>query len=327
MPDKSLTPDDPFDLLGVAPGATDGDIRTAFRQRAREWHPDVNPAPEATERFSALLAAYEALTDPAQRRREERRRERRAQGTAHVAPVVATIEIDYADAFHGCTTTVSYPGTVPCPGCEGQGEQGPRRTCAQCHGEGVRTVADRHDGQISMRRETCSSCGGSGTRGLSCVRCRGSGRQRRMSDESVEIPAGVRHGQRVRYQPSATSGRQRELIVDVRIRPHPTCRREGNDLVIAHTIDALTAMQGAECTIEALGEEFPLTLPAGTQAGDEFLLPHKGFPVPYGSGRGDARIVIWVHVPTSATVDPQRLRDLAADIEARSAEEAEERGA
>src|SRR3954447_25779892 len=81
MGSRSVEPPDYYAALGVAPGATEGEIRAAFRRLAREHHPDVNPRPDAAERFRSLVAAYEVLSDPATRRAYDQRRRGAATGS------------------------------------------------------------------------------------------------------------------------------------------------------------------------------------------------------------------------------------------------------
>src|SRR2546429_2456009 len=197
---------DYYALLGVPRNATDDQIRSAYRKLARQFHPDVNGAPDAPERFKQITEAYEILTDPQRRQRYDmfgstsggfgdfgigdlfetffggdlRRRESR--GPMRGADLRMEIEVDLLDAVQGRERVITVPRLETCERCRGSGaEPGSTiSTCGTCGGRGeVRQVQQSVFGRF-VNVSTCPRCGGAGkTVDKLCARCRGEGRERR----------------------------------------------------------------------------------------------------------------------------------------------------
>src|SRR5438874_2243599 len=183
------TTTDFYQLLGVSRGATDEQIRSAYRKLARQLHPDVNKEPDAAQRFKEMTEAYEILTDPQRRQRYDmfgsttaggfgdfgigdlfetffggdlRRREPR--GPMRGADLRMEIEIDLLDAVQGRERVVTVPRLETCERCKGSGaEPGSSiSTCPTCNGRGeVRQVQQSVFGRF-VNVSTCPRCGGAG---------------------------------------------------------------------------------------------------------------------------------------------------------------------
>src|SRR5438876_7356887 len=253
------TQTDYYALLGVARSATDEQIRSAYRKLARQYHPDVNSASDASERFKAITEAYEVLTDPQRRQRYDmfgsttgglgdfgigdlfetffggdlRRREPR--GPMRGADLRMEIEIELIDAVRGGERKIRVPRLETCAKCEGSGaEPGSNvSTCATCQGRGeVRQVQQSVFGRF-VNVSTCARCGGSGkTIDKVCTRCRGEGRERKDHELDLTIPAGIDDGQQLRVPGAGAAGPRRgptgDLHVLVRFSEHPPFRRHGD---------------------------------------------------------------------------------------------------
>src|SRR5256885_3683251 len=208
---------DYYALLGVARGATDEQIRSAYRRLARQYHPDVNKADDAAERFKRITEAYEVLTDPQRRQRydmfgsttgglgdfgigdlfetffggEMRRREPR--GPIRGADLRMEIEIELLDAVQGRERVISVPRLETCERCKGSGaEPGSQiSTCPTCNGAGeVRQVQQSVFGRF-VNVSTCPRCGGAGkTVAKLCAKCRGEGPERKDREVTPPIPPG-----------------------------------------------------------------------------------------------------------------------------------------
>jgi molecular chaperone DnaJ len=227
---------DYYEVLGLTRNASDADIKRAFRELARRYHPDGNPNdPDAEERFKEISVAYETLGDPERRRRYDLFGEtprgaggggqatgdpfgfgdifdaffggdafgmrRGPSGPARGPDSEVVIELDLAEAAFGATAPIDVRLPVSCSRCDGSGcEPGthPSR-CDECGGSGeVRQVRRSILGQV-VTASPCSACDGTGRQILSpCRDCRGDGRVLADRTIEVEVPAGVDDGQRLR---------------------------------------------------------------------------------------------------------------------------------
>ncbi len=231
-------PRDYYEVLGVDRGAGDAEIKKAFRQLARELHPDVNKHdPGAEERFKEAAEAYEVLSDA------DRRQTYDAFGhdglrTGGWSPrtggiedifgaffgrgdspfgdlfgsgarggplsgddVALAVEILLEDVLTGVKREVAFDAVITCEHCRGNGaEPGtPIETCATCEGAGqIRRLSSTPFGQV-VRAGACPDCGGDGRIAETpCDECAGRGRIAGQRTFEVEIPAGIESGQRIR---------------------------------------------------------------------------------------------------------------------------------
>jgi molecular chaperone DnaJ len=226
---------DYYELLGVARGAAEAEIKKRFRSLARELHPDVSEDPDAEERFKEVVEAYEVLSNPERRELYDRfghagLRSRgftptsfdfgtlgdlfsaffgddlfgvggRARGAARGADVAAEVVIDLVDSARGVEREVPLRVAATCDTCGGSGaEPGTEPVrCPTCGGAGrMQQVSSTVFGQF-VRTQTCGHCGGSGSVvEHPCSTCGGEGRVVEEKTLSVEIPPGIHDGQRIR---------------------------------------------------------------------------------------------------------------------------------
>jgi len=336
---------DHYDVLGLPRSCTDAEIKRAFRELARQHHPDNNPGdPHAEEQFKELSVAYETLGDPERRRRYDTFGDRGPRGgdpsgdpfgfgglfdafftgdafgrrgpagPARGLDAEATVELTIQEAAFGVTAPIEARIPVACTHCEGSGcEPGtfPSR-CDVCEGAGeVRQVRRSILGQI-VTASPCAVCEGTGRRILSqCRDCRGDGRVLADRTIEVQVPGGVDDGQRLRLSgrgPAAPRGGQPgDLFVNVRVQPHPDFERRGDDLIHACHISVAQAVLGVSLQVPTLEGVHELTVPAGTQPGQIFRIKHEGVPSLRGRGRGDLLVRVDVEVPTRLDDDEAEL--------------------
>jgi molecular chaperone DnaJ len=338
---------DYYELLGIPRDADETAIKKAFRRLARELHPDVSDHPEAEVKFREVTEAYEVLTNSETRALYDRFGHeglrsggfrptqfdmgglsdlfsaffgddvfgaRTRGGGARGADVAAEIEVDLVEAAKGTTVKVPFQVAVSCAVCDGDGiEPGTdAKTCADCGGVGqVRQVARSVFGEF-VRAQTCPTCNG---RGLivehPCKACRGGGRVMDERTVDVDVPAGIHDGQRIRLSgeghAGVLGGRSGDVYVLVRVRPHSSFVREGNDIFSQVDLTISQAALGHHLAVETLDGPVELELPPGVQPGEVRVLRGRGMPVLQGFGRGDHRVLVNVLVPRRLSEEQRRL--------------------
>jgi molecular chaperone DnaJ len=154
-----------------------------------------------------------------------------------------------------------------------------------------------------------------------CTDCGGAGRRVESRELSVDVPAGIHDGQRIRVSgeghAGALGGRAGDVYVLVHVKPDPRFVREGNDIYSQVDLTIVQAALGATMTVETIEGTVELELPAGVQPGEVRVLKSKGMPVLQGFGRGDHRVLVNVSVPRHVTDEQRRLLE---DFEAASDE-------
>ena len=231
-----MAPRDYYEVLGVPRNASSDDIKGAFRSLARQYHPDVNKAADAEERFKEINEAYAVLSDPAKRAAYDqygaagvsgmggipdygamdlselfeelfgfatgmgsRRQQRRAPRRG--ADLAMDIDLTFEEAAFGVEKSIDITRDETCTACKGSGvEPGSHvERCPTCNGRGeVRQVQQTLLGQM-VQVITCPTCGGAGQRiEQPCRTCRGRGQERKTVKRTVPFPAGVNNGTQIR---------------------------------------------------------------------------------------------------------------------------------
>jgi molecular chaperone DnaJ len=236
---------DPYEVLGVARGADEREIKRTFRTLARELHPDVNRHdPEAEEKFKEAAEAYEILSDPERRATYDRYGFEgldsrgfasaahgfgsfadifdaffggdpfgasfgRSAGRVQGGDVAVEVEVSLEQAARGATVELAYDMVDTCERCHGnKAEPGtPIETCPRCQGAGrVRAVSRTAFGQL-VREQVCDACGGEGTTAVQpCSACGGRGRRALRKTLAVEVPPGIADDQRIRLSGRGHAG-------------------------------------------------------------------------------------------------------------------------
>ena len=239
--------------------------------------------------------------------------------------VEVTVELDLVEAVFGAKRDVEVRADVPCETCQGSGAKPGtgRERCPQCQGTGrTREVSSLGGFGQFIRTSTCSVCRGQGTIVREpCETCRGTGRQRATRTVTVEVPAGIDDGQRLRITGQGGAGgpgaRPGDLYVLARVTPDPRFVRDGDDLVYRLDLTMVDAALGLRTVVPALDGDIELKIAAGSQPGDVKVFRNRGVPVLQGYGRGDRRVVLNVTVPRHLSDEQrdllQRFEELSTD--------------
>jgi molecular chaperone DnaJ len=244
----------------------------------------------------------------------------RPGGPVQGGDIAVSAEIDLAAAAHGTTAEVSYEAVTLCEHCRGNGaEPGtPIETCERCGGTGqVRTVARTPFGQV-VRASVCDACQGEGRVAKEpCGECRGRGRRVERAKVSVEVPAGIDDGQRIRIAGRGHAGERGgppgDLYVLVRVREDPRFVRDGDDLVTAVDVSAPMAALGTTVKVPTIDGAVDLEIPAGTQPHETLTIRGAGIPALRGRRHGNLRVVVNVVVPRHLSHEQRELYQQIAD--------------
>ncbi len=328
-------PRDPYEVLGVERDASEQQIKKAFRQLARELHPDVNAHdPDAEAKFKEAAEAYEILCDEERRATYDRYGHEGLrsggyapnfdgfgsigdlfnaffggagfgnQGPAQGGDLAVAIEIELLEAAHGVQAPVRYEVVDRCERCHGNtAEPGtPIHTCERCGGAGqLQTVTRTPFGQM-MRTILCDACEGQGSvPAKPCRSCRGRGRKAVTRELQVDVPTGISDGQRIRLSGHGHAGEAGapagDLYVIVRVTPDERFVREGDDLITALDVPAPLAAIGGTLEVPALEGPLEVELAPGTQPGEVITIRGAGMPGLRRGRHGDLRVVVNVLVP------------------------------
>lgn len=221
------------------------------------------------------------------------------------------MEVTLEEAFSGSKAKIRVPTSVTCEACRGSGAVGGAApvTCATCHGHGrIRSQS----GFFTVER-TCPSCNGGG-RVIKepCRTCGGAGRVRKERSLSVNIPAGVEDGTRIRLAGEGEAGMRGspagDLYIFLTIAPHRLFQRDGADIHCRVPIPMTTAALGGTVEVPTVeGTLARVTIPAGSQTGNQFRLRDTGMTVLRSEARGDMFVQVVVETPVKLTRQQQDL--------------------
>lgn len=352
-----------YEVLGVGRDADEKALKSAYRKMAMQFHPDRNPGnAEAEAKFKEVNEAYDTLKDGQKRAAYDRFGHaafenggfgggrgqgpgdfsstmsdifeeffgmgggggggRRAGGRERGADLRYNLEISLEDAFAGKTVEIEVPTSVSCDTCSGSGAKPGTSptTCRSCGGSGRVRAAQ---GFFTLER-TCPTCQGRGqVISDPCGSCGGTGRKVEERTLSVNIPAGIEDGTRIRLAGEGEAGERGgpagDLYIFLSIKPHDLFQRDGADLYCRVPISMTTAALGGQFDVPTVnGSTSRVKVPEGTQPGKQFRLRSKGMPVMRSSQHGDMYIQVTVETPTNLT---KRQRELLADFEKESSGE------
>ena len=337
---------DYYDVLGASKSASADELKKAYRQKAKELHPDRNSDnPNAEEQFKEVNEAYDALKDPEKKAAYDRfghaafeggmggqrgggqgdfssafsdvfddlfgdfmggqrgggGRQRATRGSDLRYNLRVTLE----ESFSGIQKTINVPTSVGCEECNGTGaESGAEpQTCPTCAGMGkVRA----QQGFFTVER-TCPTCSGMGQIIKNpCKACGGAGRMEKDRSLSVNIPAGVETGTKIRLAGEGEAGLRGgptgDLYIFIDVVEHALFQRDGAQLYCRVPVSMASAALGGDIEVPTIdGGRSRVKIPSGSQSGRQMRLRGKGMPALRGGGTGDMFIELAVETPVNLT--------------------------
>lgn len=358
---------DYYDVLGIAKGADADAIKKAYRQKAKELHPDRNADnPKAEAQFKEANEAYEVLKDANKKAAYDRYGHAafengmgssaggprgggqgdfasafsdvfddlfgdfmggrgggtgRRSGAQRGSDLRYNLRINLEDAFAGLQKTITVTTAVSCGSCTGTGAEGGSepQVCPTCNGMGkVRA----QQGFFTVER-TCPTCSGMGQIIKDkCKVCHGAGRVEKEKSLSVNIPAGVETGTRIRLsgegEAGVRGGPAGDLYIFIEVDSHPLFEREGLNLYCRVPVSIATAALGGEIEVPTIdGGRSRVKVPEGSQSGRQMRLRGKGMPALRGGPSGDMMIELSVETPVKLTA---RQREILREFDKLSEE-------
>ena len=313
---------DYYSILGVNRGASEREIKQAYRRLARRYHPDVNPGDKSAEaRFKQINEAYEVLSDKEKRQKYDQfgdqwqYADQFAQAGGQQSPFRDFSQAGGAQRFHFEGDDLgSLFGDLFGSGM-GNRRSRPRRGQSLDHPVEV-TLEEAYHGTnrtIALRSEQpCSSCQGTGQiQNVPCSVCRGAGVVSAVKRLEVKIPRGVKDGSRVRIagkgHPGYAGGASGDLYLVVSVRPHQRFERQGDNLYEEVLVPLTVAVLGGEVQVPTLKGKVALKIPAETQNGRSFRLKGQGMPHLGDSTCGDLLAKVSVVLPTKLSEEEREL--------------------
>ena len=334
---------DYYETLEVSRDASSNDLKKAFKKKAMKFHPDRNPDnPEAAEKFKEAAEAYDVLSDPQKKSaydqfghsgvegmggggpnfndinindifgdifgdvfgtRSQSRRQRRGSDLQY------NLELSLKDAVLGIQKKIKIPSHRECPDCHGTGaaKGSSPVTCMNCNGTGQVRM---QQGFFSVQ-QTCSVCSGTGQIIKDkCRTCGGVGAIKENKTLSVNIPAGVDNGDKVRLSGEgewSKGGQSGDLYVAIRVKDDPLFERDGRHLYIEAPVPFEVSILGGSIKIPTLEKSISLKIPANTQTGKVFRIKSKGASIVRDRRRGDILCRVVVETPTNLNRDQIKL--------------------
>ena len=352
-----MAKNDFYETLGVERGAGDDELKKAYRKLAMKYHPDRNPGDaKAEQSFKNVNEAYEILKDAEKRAAYDRfghaafeqggagggrggaggfgggfadifdemfgdfgggRGGRGGRAPAgNGSDLRFNMEVSLEDAYNGKQTEIRVPTSAPCDACDGSGGEGGAApsTCGSCQGHG-RVRAQQ--GFFTVER-TCPTCQGTGELIKNpCKVCAGDGRVHKEKTLSVNIPAGVEEGTRIRLSGEGEAGlrgaQAGDLYIFLSIKSHRIFQRDGADIHCRVPIPMTKATLGGTIEVPTVeGKMARVTIPSGTPTGHQFRLRDKGMTILRSKSRGDMFIQALVETAVNLT---KRQKELLKEFE------------
>ncbi|HEY6529938.1 MAG TPA: molecular chaperone DnaJ [Cellvibrionaceae bacterium] len=332
---------DYYEILGVAKGVSEADLKKAYRRVAMKYHPDRNPDDkDAEEKFKEASEAYEVLSDANKRAAYDQYGHAgvegaggmgggfsgggfsdifgdvfgdifgggngggRRGGPARGSDLRYTLDLSLEDAVKGTSVKIKVPTLVSCKTCDGSGAKSGTKpaTCTTCGGHGQVRM---QQGFFSVQ-QTCPTCRGKGKIITDpCKECHGHGRVEETKTLNVKVPPGVDNGDRIRLagegEAGADGGPAGDLYVQVSVKEHEFFQRDGKNLYCEVPIGLVEACLGGEIEVPTLDGRVKLKIPEETQTGKLFRLRGKGVAPVRGGAAGDLLCRVIVETPVNLT--------------------------
>lgn len=338
---------DYYEILGIGKGATEQEIKKAYRQLAKKYHPDVNKDDNAEDKFKEVQEAYEVLSDASKRSNYDQyghaafdqnagfgggaggfqdfgdifgsffgggQQRRNPNAPQRGQDRFMTMRVDFMDAVFGVERTVSLNVEEECVRCHGSGAHSKNdiKSCARCHGSGEVTSQQRTPFGTFQTQSVCPDCHGKGKIiSKKCEVCHGAGYNSKKVNVDIKIPAGIVSGQQLRVggkgERGINGGPYGDLFIEIAVSSHKFFIRQGSDIHITIPISAIDATLGTVIDVPTVYGDVALTIPAGTQPNTKFRLKDKGVEDLRSGRKGDQFVEVKLEIPNKISKSEREL--------------------
>jgi len=320
---------DLYSLLGVNRDASEGEIKKAYKNLAKKYHPDINQDPTVADKFKKITAAYGVLKDSNRRSAYDRGGQ---GGFGGGGPDIFNMfnpwgnSPDFSSIFSNISNTnlncllpvnvgflearkevakrVKFSRRTKCKGCSGSGAKSYHNSrCGTCQGAGM---INKVMLGVLFSKETCRDCNGKGKKVKDkCKKCIG-GETKEEIELVINIPAGIMTGKtlRVAGEGHYIGGRRGDLLLQVMVlKPPlsgPSFERMGADVRVVEAVPYTTLILGGEATIDTIWGKETIPIPPKTRPGTSISLSGKGFPLLgrlLASERGRHQVIVSLAMP------------------------------
>ena len=345
---------DLYEILDISKDASEDEIKKAFRQQARKYHPD-NKETGNEETFKEVNQAYEILSDPQKRAVYDQygmnglssafsgqsfdfgfgdlsdifsqffggATGHRTSGPDRGSDLRYDLTIEFLESINGCTKEITIQALEECTTCKGTGAKAGSKlkSCKMCNGIGeVRRVSESIFGHVTQIT-TCPNCQGKGkVIEEPCTDCKGNGQKRVKRTVEVKVPCGVDDGARLRWGGKGDAGKKGgphgDLYVIIHVKEHEIFTREGEDILIEQKISFGQAALGGNIKVPSTEGEKTLNIPSGIQSGTVLTVPGLGVPkINNPARRGDELVHIIVETPIKLSAEEKKIYEQLAKLE------------
>lgn len=358
---------DYYEVLGVSKSASKDEIKSAFRKKAKQYHPDLNKDdPSAADKFKEVQEAYSVLSDDDKRRMYDQyghagvssgagasgysnfggfgasdfdfgdifdsffggsgfgfgggsSSSSRGSRARRGSDVLMRVHLDFDDAVFGCNKKINVDVVEECDECDGKGGHGEEK-CSTCHGSGTITTEQHTILGSFLSKTTCPDCGGAGkTFKRKCSNCKGTGKVRKNKNLTINIPAGINTGDRLRVSgkgnPGSNGGENGDLYLEFVVDEHDVYIRQDDDIYVEVPLSLTDALLGCKKEIPTLYGNVKINIAPGTNSGDKQRLRGKGVENKYHNNKGDMYVVFKVYTPKKLTREQKSLIDKLSNTE------------
>ena len=340
-----------YDILGVDKNADDKQIKEAFRNLSKKYHPDINKDPDATEKFKEINEAYQVLSDKEKRNNYDmfgdpngnsggfnpfadmdffnmfgRNRHSRGEMKERGTDLRITVNISMEEAYNGVHKKIKIKKDCTCHRCHGSGsEDNSYGTCSACNGTGYKRVRTTSQYGYNETITPCPNCKGTG-KSISnpCSVCNGTGLEHGEQEVEFDVPKGMPFEAYFVLQGKGNDGPHRGIpgdlivIVNQSEEDKKTCKlvRDGNDILYNLKVNYKDLIYGCDIDVPYITGTQKIHIPEGTESGKVISLYRKGFPDPTDPTiYGTYKITIECIIPKASDLNEKQKKALNNFIE------------